>query len=414
MPSFRWDQHFETGLPGIDEQHRRLVEVINRFGDLLGRSEETHLLQVPSIVGELARYAEEHFASEEGLMEREGVDPRHRSRQHGAHAGFIQEVNRLKGTASRSPLAAEALLRFLTHWLAYHILGTDQAMARQVAAIRAGTEPEEAFERHEHLSEGPMEPILAALDGLFRQVSETNRQLLELNRSLEAKVTDRTRALSEANRELVELIANLEAEKEASLKLGEALAEANRRLEDMAMTDVLTGLPNRRHAISWLEREWTRPLDPDAPLSCLMIDADGLKEVNDLHGHDAGDTLLKELAQAFRHRVRTDDVVCRLGGDEFLVFCPRTPLEGAVRVAEALRREVAGLRVPVGQGVWNGSVSIGAAVRGAAMANPDALIKAADEAVYAAKEQGGDHVATAPGPEGAGARRARRARSRQR
>jgi hemerythrin len=229
-------------------------------------------------------------------------------------------------------------------------------------------------------------------------------------------VAERTRALSESNRELVELIGKLETEKDASWKLSRALAEANRRLEDMAMTDVLTGLPNRRHALSWLDREWAKPHDPEAPLACLMIDADGLKEVNDRHGHDAGDALLRGLAAEFRNLVRTDDVVCRLGGDEFLVLCPGTPLEGVLRVGETLRREVARQGIPTGDGVWRGSISVGAAVRVEAMADPDALIKAADEAVYAAKERGGDHVAAAPlpnpadGPEGKPRRRSRRKR----
>lgn len=374
MDSFHWDKNFETGLAGIDEKHRRLVELINRFGELLGRTEDTVFLQVLAAVAELTRYAGEHFAAEESLMDQVGVDARHRSRQHGAHAGFLQEVARLRiGGAVGSMEAAEGLLRFLIHWLAYHILGTDQAMARQIAAIRAGFSPESAFDRHERLTEGPMEPVLAALDGLFRQVSESNRRLLELNRSLEAKVADRTRML----------------------------AEVNRQLEAMAMTDVLTGLPNRRHALSWLDREWGRAPEPSVPLACLMIDADGLKEVNDRHGHDAGDALLRELARSFTHRVRTDDVVCRLGGDEYLIFCPRTPPEGALMVAETLRREAAALRVPVGEGsTWSGSISVGVAARTSDMAHPDALIKAADDALYAAKERGGDCVATAPGPDG--------------
>jgi hemerythrin len=86
--------------------------------------------------------------------------------------------------------------------------------------------------------------------------------------------------------------------------------------------------------------------------------------------------------------VRNDDIVCRLGGDEFLVICPRTPLEGAKQLAEKLCREVSAMRVRAGTGEWRGSISIGVAVRKAEMSNFEALIKAADDGVYCAKKNG--------------------------
>jgi hemerythrin len=89
-----------------------------------------------------------------------------------------------------------------------------------------------------------------------------------------------------------------------------------------------------------------------------------------------------------KYSVRTDETVCRLGGDEFLIICMDTPLQGAMHLAELVRESVANLRVAVGEGVWLGSISVGVAVRKDAMETPDALLKVADEGVYIAKRDG--------------------------
>jgi hemerythrin len=127
----------------------------------------------------------------------------------------------------------------------------------------------------------------------------------------------------------------------------------------------------------------------------MMIDADGFKQVNDNHGHDAGDEVLRQLSRNLLYTVRTDDIVCRLGGDEFFVICTHTQLEGATQLAEKLRQAIAALRVPVGNGEWLGSISIGVAMRKTGMGHFEQLIKAADEGVYCAKKNGRNCVAIA-------------------
>lgn len=368
MESFAWGEYFITGLSEVDRQHHHLVDVINRYGELLMRREGALAADTEAVFGELAAYADYHFREEEQLMERRQVDSRHVARHRQEHASFLQDVTRMHGVMSSANRSnAESLLMFLTHWLAYHILGSDQVMARQIAAIEAGKSPQEAYAA-DHIHQDPAtSALLHALNGLFHQVSERNRALFELNQTLEAKVAERTRELS----------------------------EANQRLEDMAMTDVLTGLPNRRRGLRSLEREWQAAQRDGTPLACMMIDADGFKAINDTCGHDAGDEVLRQLSRQLLHALRTDDIVCRLGGDEFLVICSRTPLDGALKLAEQLRREVAAMRVVAGAGEWRGSVSIGVAVRGAAMRGMEDLIKLADEGVYRAKRKGRNCVATA-------------------
>ncbi|MBL0211573.1 MAG: bacteriohemerythrin [Holophagaceae bacterium] len=366
MESFRWDKHFITGLEEVDKQHHHLVDVINQFGELLMRSEGVTFTEIERVFGELAAYAQYHFSEEEMLMANAGIDPRHLEHHRHEHANFLHEVTQMHaGVSPENTDKAKLLLKFLVYWLAYHILGSDQTMARQIAAIRSGHTAADAYLAEEHMKEGAVEPLLYSLNGLFEQVSERNRELLHLNQTLEARVEERTREL----------------------------AIANRRLEEIALTDALTGLPNRRHAMLRLARWWEETKDGCAPLACMMIDADGFKQINDNHGHDAGDEVLRQLSRHLRYSVRTDDVVCRLGGDEFLVICPRTPLDGAMQLAEKLRRVVAGLSVPAGHGEWRGSISIGVAVRTAGMGRVEDLIKAADEGVYIAKKQGRNRVA---------------------
>ncbi|MGE5386233.1 MAG: GGDEF domain-containing protein [Betaproteobacteria bacterium] len=114
--------------------------------------------------------------------------------------------------------------------------------------------------------------------------------------------------------------------------------------------------------------------------------------MNDRYGHDAGDEVLRQLALTMKHAARSDDLVCRLGGDEFLVICPRTPLKGALQLAEKIREEVAALTVSAGGGLWRGSISVGVATRLPGMASLDELIKAADNGVYLSKRGGKNRV----------------------
>jgi diguanylate cyclase (GGDEF)-like protein/hemerythrin-like metal-binding protein len=365
MESFHWDKHFETGLETVDQQHHALVDLTNRFGELLTQLDTVPIGDIEALFKELAAYAQYHFQEEETLMQQVALDLRHVDEHTRIHNDFLQEVTRMHAAVVDRIEAAEGLLKFLTYWLAYHILGTDQSMAKQVFAIQAGQSAEDAYLGESVMKEGATEPLLFALNGLFHQVSERNRELVELNRTLEAKVEERTRSLS----------------------------EANDSLEQIALTDVLTGLPNRRHAMARFALAWSESAKDGVPLACMMIDADGFKHINDQYGHDAGDEVLRELSRQLRDSLRTDDVVCRLGGDEFLVICPGTPLQGALQAAESMRQKIAQLHVPVGaDGEWLGSVSVGVAVRGATMRTPEDLIKAADEGVYMAKRGGRNRV----------------------
>jgi two-component system cell cycle response regulator len=161
-------------------------------------------------------------------------------------------------------------------------------------------------------------------------------------------------------------------------------------LEELAYHDELTELPNRRGASRQIEVLMSRARRHGHELALLLIDADRFKNVNDAHGHAAGDLVLREIAHRFRERVRAEDVVGRWGGEEFVVALPETTIEGAAAVAESLRAAVDGAAIEVGGETLGATVSIG--VVAWAGEDVDDLVHASDRALYAAKAAGRNRV----------------------
>ena len=174
------------------------------------------------------------------------------------------------------------------------------------------------------------------------------------------------------------------------------------RLRLAGLTDSLTGLYNRRHLQHRLEQEVTRAQRYRQPLSCMFVDADRFKQINDDHGHASGDQVLTALAQRLRARLRASDLPTRYGGEEFAVLLPQTDAENARVLAHEICESIAAEPIMLESGEQiNITVSIGVAATKAQDKRPpreagDALLHAADEAVYRAKEAGRNRVACAP------------------
>ena len=167
----------------------------------------------------------------------------------------------------------------------------------------------------------------------------------------------------------------------------------------LALTDSLTGMHNRRYLETHLEAMLRRMAEDSKPVCFLMLDIDHFKQVNDTHGHPVGDQVLREIARRIGHNIRGFDMASRYGGEEFAVVMPDTDLAVAVAVAERLRERIEsnpftadGVEAPLSL-----TVSIGVAQNPMGMVDPDALIKAADEALYQAKDAGRNRVIPEPG-----------------
>jgi diguanylate cyclase (GGDEF)-like protein len=180
------------------------------------------------------------------------------------------------------------------------------------------------------------------------------------------------------------------------------LYSSRQSLQDEAGRDKLTGIANRRTFDDTLEREWRRAQRYRAPLSLVMVDVDFFKKYNDRYGHQAGDECLARVAKALAAGPkRAGDLVARYGGEEFVVLLYHTPRDDALAVAEALRRAVEELGIPHEDGpIGVASISLGGAtaIPGAGEA-PEALLRAADAALYRAKADGRNRVAWAAGAE---------------
>ncbi|UCC31146.1 MAG: diguanylate cyclase, partial [Phycisphaerales bacterium] len=170
------------------------------------------------------------------------------------------------------------------------------------------------------------------------------------------------------------------------------LAVANERLDRMASTDELTGLVNRREAMVRLGDCWASVERHGGPLACIVLDIDRFKSVNDTYGHAIGDVVLRETAKTLRASARREEAVCRIGGEEFLVICPCSSEPMAAVAAERLRRAVEANAIPHDDLTLCVTVSAGVAQRTANTENPDDLLRAADNALYVAKDAGRNTV----------------------
>ena len=223
-------------------------------------------------------------------------------------------------------------------------------------------------------------PILAVAD------ADNNARLL---RGLEIGVNDYLLRPIDKN----ELLARTRTQVRKR-RYTERLRDSVQMSIEMATTDALTGLHNRRYMESHLATLIEQAASRGKPLSVLVVDIDYFKAINDTHGHDAGDDVLREFALRLKKSTRGIDLACRYGGEEFVVVLPETDMGVATVVAERLRRRIATEPFSIGQGSGkvDVTISVGIAAIGDAQDTAQALLKRADQALYRAKRDGRNRV----------------------
>jgi len=200
--------------------------------------------------------------------------------------------------------------------------------------------------------------------------------------------------LTNAQRQ-VSLQNTVKTERELAVSSSGEWARANRRLIHDALTDVLTQLPNRRYGMDRFVQEWSVSTSNSLPISCLMLDIDYFKKVNDQRGHDIGDMVLRQMAAVVGTNCRRSDIVFRYGGEELCVICPSTNQHDAVQLAERIVQAVRQAAFGPPEASFKLTLSIGLAVRSASTAGVEDLLSQADTALYAAKAGGRDRVVAA-------------------
>jgi diguanylate cyclase (GGDEF)-like protein len=164
----------------------------------------------------------------------------------------------------------------------------------------------------------------------------------------------------------------------------------------MAVTDGLTALYNKRFLFQTLQREISRARRHGHPLALVMADVDHFKQINDQHGHTAGDRVLKQLAVLIQEQLRSHDLVARFGGEEFAVVLPETELAGARRVAHKIREAVEAHPFTDGDRLFRVTISLGCALLHDIDRDPEDLIHRADDRLYKAKAAGRNRVVSEP------------------
>ncbi len=192
----------------------------------------------------------------------------------------------------------------------------------------------------------------------------------------------------------VRVAIRMKRERDRLRQRAEELRRSAEAASEMSMTDALTGLLNRYGLQRALQRELSEARRYSRPLSCLLLDIDYFKAVNDTYGHAVGDVALMQAARALTESVRGSDVVCRYGGEEFLVLAPETGVEGASALAEKIRQTFSSRLFGDGGRTFPLTLSVGVAQLGATESGND-MIARADEALYHAKQSGRDRVEAA-------------------
>jgi hemerythrin len=371
MDTFVWDQNFVTGLPQVDEQHHRLVNLFNEFSHSLFLSDANRKTLVSDTFERVLDYTRYHFRDEETLMRAEGVDPRHVDAHHAMHKQFVAQVKSMWERRNAMSDPSESLVGFLTSWLSLHILGIDQSLARQIQLIRQGLSAAAAFERETLTNDNGMQAVLKLINNLYRVLSLQNTELAQANQHLEQRVARRTLELENTNKELEQAYVQLEAYS----RVDGLLQIANRKYFDTRLREACASAFRRKQA-----------------LGLLMIDVDFFKRYNDGYGHQAGDACLQAVARAVQKALaRSTDLAARYGGEELTVILPDTDEAGAIAVAERVVAEVSALGLPhkASDAAPFVTVSGGAVSQVPTEKEGDlSLLGRADTALYSAKDSG--------------------------
>lgn len=196
------------------------------------------------------------------------------------------------------------------------------------------------------------------------------------------------------------MVSSLRYGREKLSDANKALLETNKELHQLSITDGLTGLLNRKHILELLDREISRSRRYGHPVSVLMLDIDHFKNINDTYGHQTGDIVMRRLADLFCETVRENDLVGRYGGEEFLILLPDSATQSGVQTAQRIRKRVQDLKIDASGENVSVTVSIGISSFPQYGQNADAVICAADAALYQAKSNGRNQVVISETKEG--------------
>lgn len=368
---FPWSRHFETGLEDIDDQHRVLVNILNRlawhFASGSPETDTAHLLD------ELLGYASYHFRYEEEVWSRTLGQSEMCRNHHDAHQLFFDRIQLLRQSEAPEEEVLAELFDYLTRWLAFHILESDRRMALTLKAVEAGAPLPQARDQVDTELSGPVSVMVTALLEIYGKLSASAIQLMH-------EKLARQRAEGE--------LAHLQSER-LRHALEEQAKDYQKQVAFLAYSDPLTGLLNRNGLIRAVRDMLERGFLAEDSAALVSIDLDNFHEINGRFGEETADRMLGLLARRWQDALPPDTALARIGGDEFaLLMTDASHVEsrlGALRLT---------CRQPFDLGDASVSTSFTAGIvcfpsREAGLASQDAdiLLRQADHTLFRAKQE---------------------------
>ena len=361
--AFPWNKGFELGIAAIDDQHKQLIVLINRLVNTLIHNEP---MKINDAFNELAEYADFHFVTEEAIWEEHLNDDEWVASHSHNHASFLPAVKAIQEEEAGKPLheIIEKILRFLTRWLAFHIIDDDKRLAIAVKALESGSNIDEA-KKHAEL-----------------EMDSSINILIDIVLSMYDGLSSRT--------------LNLMRERQARIAAESELKQANQKLAQLSITDQLTSLYNRRHFDEVLDAELKNAMHSKLSLNFFLLDIDYFKRLNDRYGHQQGDIALQQVAQQLQSLCqRQSTYAFRLGGEEFAIISVTAREDDARHFAETICDSVSALAIENKDSETADilTISVGV-VCGTPLPsdNRDKLMHQADKCLYFAKRHGRNRV----------------------
>lgn len=362
---FPWNEYFEVGVEESDEQHKKLVKIINEICFCALSSHNNDEI-IDDLFQKLIDYTKHHFSWEEEFYQEKQIPAELFRRHKGSHDELIAQILALK-TKYEDDISKDAnleeILTTLVIWLTHHILEDDMRMCLIVTNLEQGLSPDVAVSTAIKTMDGPKGTVARVMSSMMNVSSSS---VLELRREISFR--------KELERKLTSEIATRK--------------DAEEKLKHLAQHDALTDLPNRRLFEQLCASALKTAKRGNLEQAVLFIDIDGFKAINDNLGHQAGDALLIAISRRMESTVRESDLVARIGGDEFTIHLGGTcTTNHATSIASKI---ISNLSEPfeLDEGTAHIGASIGIALYPQDATTVNALLKHADAAMYEAKKSG--------------------------
>lgn len=363
---FPWSQNFETGIELIDNQHKELVSILNQLANTIVNDDE---VEVDSVFEKLSAYTEYHFSEEEKIWSKYFPDGSWIDSHRSSHASFLPKAMQIKEKASDRPWqeVTEQIIQFLIRWLAFHILDDDKRMSFVVHEMNGGKSFSDAQDLADVHMSGSIRVLIDTVLGMYDELSSHAIELIR--------------------------------ERKTRIKVEGELRSANRKLEQLSITDELSGLFNRRYFNKIIPNEISRAVREKSLISFISLDLDHFKSINDRLGHSKGDEAIVEASMTISKLCRrAGDFAFRMGGEEFLVVVCGSSSPEVLELAERVRESIETITISCNDvGLSHQlTTSVGVFSHVPTLGNTaEFFLEQADEALYKAKNSGRNVVVSA-------------------